>query len=290
MEEVPQKEKNTGRLAILDKIKLYEENGWFDKDLEDDPPTIELLPNQIDYLRKKISSKVKTFFANKIKRMYVNHLIKKKRLLITNILGIENWQNVETGAIITCNHFSPDDSFVMEKVFQLSKKKKMYKIIREGNYTNPPVFKFFMRNCDTLPLSKNLHTMGKCLKAVDTILQSGDNILIYPEESLWWNYRKPKPLKVGAFKFATKNNVPVVPIFITMNDSNIIADNGFALQEYTVHVLEPIYPDESLDMNLRVNDMMQKNYEAWVKVYEQVYGEKLVYSTKPQSSENKSNK
>jgi len=286
METESQTEKNASRLAILEKIKLYEENGWFDKDLEDDPPTIELLPNQIDYLRKKITSKIKCFVANKIKRIYVNRLIKKKRLLIKDILGIENWQNIKFGAIITCNHFSPEDSFVMEKVFQLSKKKKMYRIIREGNYTNPPVFKFFMRNCDTLPLSKNLHTMGKCIKAVDTILQRGDNILIYPEESLWWNYRKPKPLKVGAFKFAAKNNVPVLPIFITMEDSDKIAENGFALQEYTVHILEPIYPDESLEMNLRIDDMMQKNYEAWVKVYEQVYGEKLVYSTKPQSDEN----
>ena len=35
-----------------------------------------------------------------------------------------------------------------------------------------------------------------------------------------------------------------------------------------------------------IDDMMQKNYEAWVKVYEQVYGEKLVYSTKPKSDVN----
>ena len=278
--QASQIEKSADRLAVLEKIKLYEENGWFDKDVEDDPPTIELLPNKIDYLRKKPLSKIKSWLANKIKRSYTESLIKQKRLLIKEINGIENWQNLKSGAIITCNHFSPDDSFVMEKVFQLSKKKKLYKIIREGNYTNPPVFKFCMRNCDTLPLSKNLHTMGKCIKAIDTILQRGDNILIYPEESMWWNYRKPKPLKVGGFKFAAKNNVPVLPIFITMEDADIIAENGFPLQVYLVHVLEPIYPDESLDMSARITDLMQKNYQAWVNVYENVYGQKLVYTTK----------
>ena len=278
--QAPQIEKSADRLAVLEKIKLYEENGWFDKDVEDDPPTIELLPNKIDYLRKKPLSKIKSWLANRIKRSYTESLIKQKRLLIKEINGIENWQNLKSGAIITCNHFSPDDSFVMEKVFQLSKKKKLYKIIREGNYTNPPVFKFCMRNCDTLPLSKNLHTMGKCIKAIDTILQRGDNILIYPEESMWWNYRKPKPLKVGGFKFAAKNNVPVLPIFITMEDADIIAENGFPLQVYSVHVLEPIYPDESLDMSARITDLMQKNYQAWVDVYENVYGQKLVYTTK----------
>jgi len=278
--QAPQIEKSADRLAVLEKIKLYEENGWFDKDVEDDPPTIELLPNKIDYLRKKPLSKIKSWLANRIKRSYTESLIKQKRLLIKEINGIENWQNLKSGAIVTCNHFSPDDSFVMEKVFQLSKKKKLYKIIREGNYTNPPVFKFCMRNCDTLPLSKNLHTMGKCIKAIDTILQRGDNILIYPEESMWWNYRKPKPLKVGGFKFAAKNNVPVLPIFITMEDADIIAENGFPLQVYLVHVLEPIYPDESLDMSARITDLMQKNYQAWVNVYENVYGQKLVYTTK----------
>ena len=282
--ETPVIEKNADRLAILEKIKQHEENGWFDKDVENDPPTIELLPNQIDYLRKKPTSKIKTFIANKIKRAYTNHLIKKNKLLIKDVIGIENWKNLKTGAIITCNHFSPNDSFIMEKVFMLSKKKKMFKIIREGNYTNPPVFKFYMRNCDTLPLSQNIHTMGKCMKAVDTILQRGDNILIYPEESMWWNYRKPKPLKIGGFRFAVKNNVPVLPIFITMEDSDIIGPDGFAQQNHTVHILPPIYPDENLDKKARMEDMMNKNYSAWVDVYEKVYGEKLIYSTKNQSN------
>ena len=63
--KTPQVEKDANRLAVLEKIKLYEANGWFDQDIENDPPTVELLPHQIDYLRKKPFSKLKTFFANK---------------------------------------------------------------------------------------------------------------------------------------------------------------------------------------------------------------------------------
>ena len=47
-----------------------------------------------------------------------------------------------------------------------------------------------------LPLSSNKRTMVEFMKAVDTILQRGDYILIYPEQSMWWNYKKPKPLKI----------------------------------------------------------------------------------------------
>ena len=36
----------------------------------------------------------------------------------------ENWQKVKSGAIVTCNHFSPDDSFVTQKVLKASGKKK----------------------------------------------------------------------------------------------------------------------------------------------------------------------
>ena len=104
--------------------------------------------------------------------------------------------------------------------------KKLYKVIREGNYTNfPGFYGFLFRHCDTLPLSSNKRTMIEFLKAVDTLLKKGEFILIYPEQSMWWNYKKPKPLKDGAFKMAVKSNVPVVPIFITMKESDIIGED-----------------------------------------------------------------
>ena len=81
--------------------------------------------------------------------------------------------------------------------------------------------------------------MVEFMKAADTILKRGDMILIYPEQSLWWNYKKPKPLKPGAFRIAARNNVPIVPIFITMEDSNIMGDDGFIIQQYTIKYRKP---------------------------------------------------
>ncbi|MCI5641434.1 MAG: hypothetical protein MR316_10725, partial [Lachnospiraceae bacterium] len=74
------------------------------------------------------------------------------------------------------------------------------------------------------------------------------------------------------------NNVPVLPCFITMSDSNIPGEDGYPVQEYTMHVLPPIYPDKSLKKADRVIDMMDRNYQAWKKVYEDTYGIKLVYT------------
>ena len=169
------------------------------------------------------------------------------------------------------------------KAFRLSgqiKKRKLYKVIREGNYTNfPGFYGFLFRNGDTLPLSSNKRTMIEFMKSVKTILGRGDFILIYPEQSLWWNYRKPKPLKSGAFKMAARSNVPIIPVFITMEDSNIIGSDGFPVQEYTLNISEPIYPDSNLSENENKEIMKNKNFEIWKNIYEDFYKKPLVYTT-----------
>lgn len=275
--------KSQSRLEVLKKIEDLERNGIFDVDVEEDPPTIPLDAKDVDYLKQKETSKIMRKVAIKVGEGFVNVLMRNNKLIIKQINGIENMKNVKTGAMITCNHFNPFDSFTVEKVFRISgqsKSKKLYKVIREGNYTNfSGLYGFFFRNCDTLPLSSNKKTMVAFMKAVDTILKRKDFILIYPEQSMWWNYRKPKPLKDGAFKIAARNNVPVIPIFITMQDSEIIGDDGFPVQEYIVNIEEPIYPDEKLSEKENTNIMRDKNFEVWKKVYEEFYNMPLQYNT-----------
>jgi len=285
IEKSKTKEKSPEKLAIIEKIADLEREGKFDVDVLPDPPTIELKPEKIDYLRKNPINRLKMGFANLCARKLISKLVKSKALLIKEIKGAENFLKLgKSGAILTCNHFSPNDSFLMqlglEEGCKFNKhKKRMFKVIREGNYTNPPVFKFFMQNCNTLPLSQNSQTMRKFLRAINELLTRGDYILVYPEESLWPDYRKPKPLKLGAYRFAVKNNVPVVPFFITMEDTDIILDDGFPQQSYTIHILPPIFANKDLSEKDQMEDMKDRNYNAWVKVYEEVYGEKLEYIT-----------
>jgi hypothetical protein len=213
----------------------------------------------------------------------VDGLLKDGKLVIKEIRGMENLNDLDSGAILTCNHFNPFDCFTVEQLFRLSgqrKKRQLFKVIREGNYTNfPGFYGFLFKNCNTLPLSQNKKTMYNFLKAVDTILQRGDFILIYPEQSLWWNYRKPKPLKNGAYKFAVKNHVPVLPIFITMEDGDVIEENGFPRQEYTVFVEKPIYPKAGLTEREQVSAMRDENFRVWREIYEKFYGVPLEYTT-----------
>ena len=180
---------------------------------------------------------------------------------------------------MTCNHFNAFDNFavyhVIEKVLP---HRKMYKVIREGNYTSfPGMYGLFFRHCDTLPLSSKFSTMKLFIKSMDILLRRGEKVLVYAEQGMWWNYRKPRPLTSGAFKFAVDSNVPVLPFFITMSDSDIIGGDGFPVQEYSIHILEPIYPDPKLSEKENIEMMKGKNYQMWKDVYEKTYGIPLEY-------------
>ena len=271
------------RLAILEEIAKFEKEGKFDVDPEKDPPTIPLMPGEVDYLKEKMTSKLKTTVANTIGLGFLKEILRKNQLIIKEIHGIENINKLTTGAIFTCNHFNPFDVFAVESMLFSStqKRKKLFKVIREGNYTNfPGFYGYLFRNSNTLPLSSNATTMKEFVKAVDTILQDKDFILIYPEKSLWWNYKKPKVLKPGAYKMAAKNNVPVVPIFITMKNSDIIGADGFPINEYHLHIGDPIYPDSSLNVRENTLLMKKKNFVFWKDVYEKFYNKPLEYTTK----------
>jgi len=274
------------RREILKKIQQYEREGRFDEDVENDPPAPELLPDKVDYLNKKLSSKLSRKIANFIGDRYFLGLIKKGGLIIDGVHGEEYLSALKNGAVITCNHFGVIDHYI---VFHCIRKylprKYLYKIIREGNYTNfPGLFGFLMRHCNTLPLSSNRRTMMNFMSATNALLKRGETILIYPEQAMWWNYRKPRPYKIGGFKIAYRANVPVLPTFITMQDDEALDADGYPLQRHTLHIMPPIYPDLSLGEKKGAEVMMNAAFEAVKAKYEEVYGVPLVYETQEEGA------
>ena len=281
MENQVEIQKDPGRLAIIEKIKQFEREERWAQDVEDDPPTIPLRPEMVDYLNEKISSRFWMKFANILARNFINSLLRKKIMILKEVKGLENYVEMKRkGAIITCNHFNAMDNFAVYKAIEKHVyHRELVKVCREGNYTNfPGSYGFLFKDCNTLPLSSVASTMKNFMHAVKTYLAQGRQILIYPEQAMWWNYRKPRPLTSGAFKMAAENNVPVIPFFITMQDSDIVDSDGFFVQEYTVNILKPIFPKEELSVRQNAEFMKNENYSVWKKVYEEFYGIPLVYS------------
>ena len=281
VQEDKRMEKSAHKLELLKRIAELEKQELWHLDVEDDPETYPLMPDKIDYLNEKFSNKIKNKIANIFATRFFDKMIADRQLIIKEVRGIENFTAVKGGKIVTCNHFSITDNYaVWVALRDYMDGKMLYKVIREGNYTNPPKpFGLFMRHCNTLPLSSQKTTMVKFMKAVSELLKRGETILIYPEQGMWWNYKKPRPMQDGAFSLAVRNNAPIVPIFITMEDSDHLDSDGFPVQEYTLHISPAIYPDETLSRSGAKKDMKNKNYNAWVKTYEEFYGKPLEYST-----------
>ena len=269
-----------GRKQVLNRIREYERQGRFHEAVEDDPPAPELTPDKVDYLNKKASSRLKTRLANAIADRYFLNLIKKDVMVIDGVTGEEYLSVLQKGAVVTCNHFSAFDNYIVFHCIRKALPKKyLYKIIREGNYTNfPGLYGFFFRHCNTLPLSSNRRTMINFMSSGNELLMRGESVLIYPEQEMWWNYKKPRPYKVGGFKIAYRAGVPVLPTFITMQDDPARLDgDGYPVQRHTLHILPPVYPDVSLGEKQGAEKMKNEAYEACVKKYEEVYQKKLSY-------------
>ena len=284
-QNVTDQERSLTRQEVIMKREQYEKEGRFIEDLEDDPPGRELMPDEIDYLKKNMNNRIRARYAFKIARWFMNTMIYKKQLVIKEIRGVENMRAIKGGAIITCNHFNAFDSFAAQIAYEKATfrgkfpRKKLFRIIKEGNYTSfGGFYGFLMRNCNTLPLSSNKQTMKKLFKAIEKILKKGHFILIYPEQSMWWNYRKPKPLRKGAYFFAVNNDVPIIPCFITMEDTDVPGEGGLPVQAYTINIAPPIYPNPNKKKTENIKEMMAKNAKVWKDIYEINYGKKLEYT------------
>ena len=270
------------RLNTIKRIDELEKEGKFDVDAWIDPPYEPLKPGQVDFLRKKLSTKIKNKFCNFAVKQFIKKMEKTNQAILSDIKGIEKLQEIKGGAMITSNHFNPFDSYpIIRMIEKLPNKRKLQVVIAEHNYAGGQGFygKVF-RNYNTIPLAENPRVMVECMKAIDYYLSKNHFVLIYPEQALWENYKKPRPLKAGAFRFAVKANVPVIACFVTMQDSEFISSNGEPVQKYTLHVLDVLYPKPELSYKENIEYLKTENERLAKEKYEEVYGKKLTYNTK----------
>lgn len=224
---------------------------------------------------KKISYKSKNEIARGIIAVATKALHKD-----TEIIGLENVKNIKTGAIITSNHFNPLDTTIIQKLIKKLGKRKLYIVTQVTNLAMDGVVGFMMNYSDTIPIDKNqANYMGRHFpNIIKERLNKKQFILIYPEEEMWFNYRKPRTLKPGAYYFAARNNVPVISCFTEMIDTDEEDSEEFYKVKYVLHVLSPIYPDPNLSPKENSIIMMEKDYNQKKEAYEKAYGKKLTYS------------
>lgn len=272
--------KDEERLKVIENIKTNIKNNELNKKVELNDPvmTEEQIKEHVihfDILRRNPIKKFKRVIARNMANGYTKVFNED-----TEIIGIDNVKNIKKAAIITANHFSPQDSTVIRYFTnKIGKRNHLNILVEEENLLMEGYLGFLMNNCGTIPVSKNKeYLQNNFYPSLKKMLRKKEFLLIYPEEEMWFNYRKPRPPKIGAYHIAAKYNVPIIPCFIEMREKeNEYEDNGFNKLKYIIHILKPIYPDQNKDAKTNKEEMRQKDFEQKKEAYEKAYGKKLTY-------------
>ncbi len=195
-----------------------------------------------------------------------------KVLYGAKVTGKENIKALKKqGAICICNHFSYlDNLFIRAAVGQY---RSYFTVAPWNNKTG--FAGRFLRAGGILPFSPNLAATRNLNDEIARLLGKGKIVNFYAEQAMWVNYQKPRPQKEGAFYYAIKNDVPVLPIFCTFQKSA----RGH-IKKLRINILPPIPVDKSLPRRQETARLKECSEEAWKRCYEENYGIPLEYLSK----------
>ena len=268
-----------GRDLAIENIRRAALEGRFNDKTEPFDPQISpqaLKADILGYVSRLDSpvQKLKTAVA----RAVVSSWVRKWSEPVNEITGIRNLLTVQGPAFLTSNHFNPFDNGVHRTLSRLTRRDRLVAISQGTNFVMPGLNGFILRNIDVIPLIQDPSYMnGDFRTLMQRNLDRNRFILIYPEQEMWFNYRKPRPGKRGAFLFAAEYGVPVVPTFVEMVDLPEVVAPGFHDVKLILHVLPPIFPDPERSARENSFIMCQADYDAKVRCYEQCYGRPLTY-------------
>lgn len=183
------------------------------------------------------------------------------------------------GTIVTANHFNQVDALAVNRLAQKAHR-RMDIVIEDTNLKLPGFFSYIMNNMGSIPLTQSLNYLGReFIQHLNHSFNQGRWVLIFPEQEMWWNYRKPRKLQRGAYYFAAKCNVPVISTFVEIQDLPKLEKQNehFYQTRYTVHVLDVLYPDPTKTASENASRLMEEDYKLKVQAYERVYKKKLDY-------------
>ncbi len=183
------------------------------------------------------------------------------------VVGKKNLKAIKKqGAISICNHFHYLDTlFVRRAIGNFNSFHTM------GQWNNKKgIGGHIIRHGGMWPFSQNAEAMKNLNKEMQRQLEKGKIINFYPEQSMWWNYQKPRPMKDGAFHYAIKFNVPILPVFCTFKKSK----KRGCIRSLRINILPPIFPDSNLTKREKLEQMKKAAEKSWQDCYGQYYQEK----------------
>ena len=266
------------RPAVIENIRAAAEKGDFYAKVELNDPVLtdeesEKIVERYLQSRNTPAFRAKSFAARRIADTLTFALNQN-----TKIVGLEKAANLTGGAFITSNHFSPVENTAIRRMVRKLGKKRLPIVSQITNLAMPGIVGFLMNYADVIPLSDDLQYMHRDFsRLLEEFLEKGEYILIYPEQEMWFHYKKPRPPKRGTYHFAARLNAPVISCFVEQRSLPEKDTAEFSKVQFIVHVLGVLYPNPEKSVKENSREMCQKDYALKKAAYEKAYGKPLDY-------------
>lgn len=186
----------------------------------------------------------------------------------TKIKGRKNIRHIKSGAITICNHVSYIDSplIVRQAMFH----KKLYCTAAPTN-NKKGLAGIILKAGGILPFGITPTTTRNFDKTMQKLLQKKCFVNFHPEHGFWLGYKKPRPFYRGAFYYAAKNNVPIIPTFICYRKPNALERLFRRKKLVTLIIEKPIYPKENYSLIENTKYLMETSKTIWDNIYKSFY-------------------
>lgn len=250
----------------LKRIELAEQEGKYNEHVDVSPCLEYYKIDEAYSYQYRWNQKIAYFFLKlcivKPYAFIANHFWLK-----TKVIGKANLNGISGGGIVTCNHVNKLDSIALG--YALRKKKVHYTTAEFNNMKCR--LGSYMRAYGIFPIPERTSMMKKFQGQLKAYLEKKEWVTFFPESSEWWCYEKPRPYQSGAFHFAAKFMVPIIPIFITFKKTGKMSKEGIEKREFILHILRPIYPKRLLSLKENKEYLKNKNEELVWNCYKSFY-------------------
>jgi 1-acyl-sn-glycerol-3-phosphate acyltransferase len=196
----------------------------------------------------------------------------------------EHKKDFKNGAVTIANHVLRWD-FIC--VLQAVRFKRPYVVVWKNLLFGED--KGVVKAIRGIPIPETKGANMAFMRSLDELHQKKKWIHVFPESANWHYFQPIRPFKSGAFLFAHRFNVPIIPMAISYRKpTGIYKLLGKKKPLLTLRVGHPILPDYGLDRKSAINMMLHKSHASMCalagienNLYPATYGEFYEHEPNP---------
>ena len=177
------------------------------------------------------------------------------------------------GAISVCNHAHTLDTLLVKNAlgpfrvyhtgsYYLLKRGELGRIFKSGGF---------------LPVGTTVSDIKNLQLAVGVLMEKHKIVNFYPEHALWPRYEKLRPFKPGAFRYAVKFGVPVLPLFIEFRQTRLRKFLHLK-KKVVLHILPAVYPPQAGSERARTQALSDEVFRCMKEYGAALYGHPVAWN------------